>query len=348
MEPPPEQRGRTVTSRDLARLAGVSQATVSRVLNGTAQVSPDLRERVMWALEETGYRPNALAQAMKTGRTGTVGVVIARVTNPFYPELLEVMGRELASVDHRMILWETTSAGEDSAVEAIQQGLVDGVVFTTALPGSRAVDAALRRRAPMVLVNRTLEDADCDQVSSDNAAGGGLVGQYLRDHGHRHIGFIGGPSFASTARDRRDGLRRALAGSAAGLDGLVEAEGDFSHDTGHALATRMLATSGRPTAMVGANDTTAFGILNAAAALGIAVPDDLWVVGYDDVAMAAWERIDLTTVRQPSDEIARLGVRWLLERIGGAAEPSRRHRFPCHLQVRGSTGHAPPSSSSAR
>lgn len=331
---------RTVTSRDLARLAGVSQATVSRVLNGTTRVSPDLRDRVLWALEQTGYRPNALAQAMKTGRTGTVGVVIARITNPFYPELLEVIGHELAAAGHRMILWETSAAGEESAVEAIQQGLVDGVLFTTALPGSDAVEAALRRQAPMVLVNRTLPDADCDQVSSDNLAGGALVGRYLRQGGHDRIGFIGGPPSASTARERREGLRRGLAESSGGLDGLVEVEGDFSHDTGWARARELLTSDRPPTAIFGANDTTAFGVLNAAASLGLSAPDDLWVVGYDDVAMAAWERIDLTTIRQPNDEIARHAVQWLLERIAGDSQPARRHRFPCSLSVRGSTGHA--------
>lgn len=338
----PAGASRTVTSRDLARLAGVSQATVSRVLNGTTRVSPDLRDRVIWALEQTGYRPNALAQAMKTGRTGTVGVVIARITNPFYPELLEVIGHELAAADHRMILWETSAAGEESAVEAIQQGLVDGVLFTTALPGSHAVEAALRRRAPMVLVNRTLPDADCDQISSDNLAGGALVGRYLRAGGHDRVGFVGGPATASTARERREGFRRSLAVTRGGLDGLVEVEGDFSHDTGWSRAHEMLTSERPPTAVFGANDTTAFGVLDAAASLGLFVPDDLWVVGYDDVAMAAWERIDLTTIRQPNDEIARHAVQWLLERIAGDAQSARRHRFPCSLSIRGSTGHAPP------
>lgn len=132
-------------------LAGVSQATVSRVLNDSANVTPRLRGRVLRALDQTGYRPNALAQAMKTGRTGTIGVVIAGIANPFYPELLGTIGRQLAAAGHRMILWETECAGEQSAIEAIQQGLVDGVMFTTVMPGAAAVAEASRRGAPMVL-----------------------------------------------------------------------------------------------------------------------------------------------------------------------------------------------------
>jgi LacI family transcriptional regulator len=340
-EKPNEQRRLPsgVTSRDLARLAGVSQATVSRVLNNSVNVSAPLRKRVMSALEQTGYRPNALAQAMKTGRTGTIGVVISRITNPFYPELLDTIGRQLAAADHRMVLWETTSpGGEASAVDAIHQSIIDGVIFTTALPGSRAVGEALRRDAPMVLVNRTLPEAQCDQVSSDNRGGAAKVSAFFSRAGHEHVGLIGGPTGASTADERREGFREGLGRSSQ----LSEAKGDFSHDLARNAALELLGAPSPPTAIFGVNDLTAFGVLDAAKRLGIQVPSDLWVVGFDDISMASWESFDLTTVRQPSSEMARWAVTRVLARAGGLADEPEHHRLPCELVVRGSTSSIAP------
>lgn len=224
--------GRAVTSRDVASLAGVSQATVSRVLNDSANVTPRLRGRVLRALDQTGYRPNALAQAMKTGRTGTIGVVIAGIANPFYPELLGTIGRQLAAAGHRMILWETECAGEQSAIEAIQQGLVDGVMFTTVMPGAAAVAEASRRGAPMVLFDRTLPGIRCDRVSSDNIDGAALAGRHEVNGGHRRVGFIAGTPDASTA--------------AGVIDELLVAPGDFSHAAGRDGLATMLAAADPP------------------------------------------------------------------------------------------------------
>lgn len=324
---------RSVTSRDVARLAGVSQATVSRVLNDTVNVSRPLRARVLRALDQTGYRPNAAAKAMKTGRTGTIGVVIARITNPFYPELLDTIGRELAAADHRMILWETEFAGEESAIDAIRRRLVDGVLFTTAMPGQPAVAEALRRDAPTVLVNRTLAGSPCDQVSSDNEGGAALIGRHLVTAGHRQIGFIGGTPGASTAEERDRGLRRAL--TERGQDAQIQVvEGDFSHRAGSIGLAQLLDGDRPPTAVVGVNDVTAIGVLDEAVTRGLAVGNDLAVAGFDDIAMASWASFDLTTVRQPSAEMAQFAVQRLLSRVGGEQGEFVHKRFHCELVKR--------------
>lgn len=325
-----------VTSRDVARLAGVSQATVSRILTGSANVTPQLRARVVAALEQTGYRPNAMAQAMRTGRTGTIGVVVAKITNPFYPELLETIGAELAAADHRMIVWETEFAGEASAVQAIQQRLVDGVVFTTAMPGSAAVAEASRRDAPMVLVNRTLPGVRADQVSSDNEAGAALAGHHVLSGGRTRVGFVAGTPRASTAEERLRGLRQTVEASDA-ADGLLVVPGDFSHDAGRRGLEVMMASRRPPTAIVAINDVTALGILDQGRALGLRVPEDMWVVGFDDIAMASWHTFDLTTVRQPSAAMARTAVRRLLARVGGERDEHVHQRFDCELIRRGTT-----------
>jgi LacI family transcriptional regulator len=326
-----------VTSRDVARVAGVSQATVSRVLQGSPNVTGHTRARVLRALEETGYTPNVLARAMKTRRTGTIGVVVASITNPFYPEILEVLTERLAEVGRRMILW-STGPGEASAIEAIRQGLVDGVVFTAVTAESAPLAAALAQDAPVVLVNRGIHGVDCDQVTSDNVEGGRAVARYLAAGGHAHPALIGGPLATSTAVEREEGFRAELAG----LPPERFRRGDFSHAAGHAAMTSLLSTASPPTAVFCVNDLTAFGALDAARALGVRVPEDLWLVGYDDVDMASWEAFDLTTVRQPMGEMVAEALALLLARI---AEPDRaavHRRFPSRLIVRGSTAHVPP------
>ena len=173
-----------VTSRDIARLAGVSQATVSRVLQDSPRVSPETRRRVLQVLEEMNFAPDARARAMVTKRTGNVGVVVDDITNPFYPEVVEALGRTLDERGLRMMLWDAVGAGEQGAVEAIRQRLVDGVVFTTATSSSTALANAAELGLPLVLFNRSVPDVDCDQVVSDNRAGGRLVADHLADLGH--------------------------------------------------------------------------------------------------------------------------------------------------------------------
>ncbi len=331
-----------VTSRDVARVAGVSQATVSRVLHGSPRVTADTRARVLDALAATGYIPNMLARAMRTRRTGTVGVVVASITNPFYPEILEVLSHRLADLDRRMILW-TAGPGEASAIEAIRQGLVDGVVFTSVTADSAPLAEALSHGASVVLVNRGVDGVVCDQVTSDNVDGGAEVARYFARAGRTRMALIGGPADTSTAREREEGFCAELA--ALGLDLPPERarRGDFSHACGHEAMSDLLRSPEPPTAVFCVNDLTAFGALDAARAAGVAVPDDLWVVGYDDVDMASWEAFDLTTVRQPMPGMVREAVDLLLARMDDPERPVVHRRFPSRLVIRGSTArHHPP------
>lgn len=335
-----------VTSRDVARAAGVSQATVSRVLRDSARVQPGTRDRVLHALASTGYVPNGMARAMKTQRTGSIGVVVDRITNPFYPEMLEAIGHELSVSDHRLMLWDAGSSqrpspGEQSAIEAIRQRMVDGVVFTTATRDSTSLQEALQHFAPLVLLNRGVTELDCDQITSDNVEGGRRVADYLLRCGHKELGFVGGAADASTAAEREAGFRERLADSGIDLPGDRYQPGDFSYSAGHGGMRRLLQSSPSPTAVFCVNDLTAFGALGGARSLGVQVPGDVWVVGYDDIAMASWEVFDLTTVRQPIPDMVRAGLARLLGRIADPALPFEHRRFPDELIVRGSTNHAP-------
>lgn len=332
-----------VTSRHVAQLAGVSQATVSRVLQGSSRVSPETEQRVLTAMAEAGYRPHAAARTMRTRRTGTVGVVVADITNPFYPQLLEAVSQALDHAGQRMILWNAADPSESSALAAINEGTVDGLIFTTVTEGSKPLEDALRQDEPVVLLHRGLETTRCDQVSTDNEAGGRMVADYLVVAGHERIGYLQGPELPSTSRHRERGFRDRLDELGKPLSADLVAQADFSHDRARGAMRELLQRERPPTAVFCANDVTAFGAIDAAVSLGRRVPGDVWVVGYDDIAMASWDSFDLTTVRQPIADMAHTAVRLLLERIDDHSLPARRENFPGELVVRRSTAHVPQS-----
>jgi LacI family transcriptional regulator len=328
-----------VTSVDVARAAGVSQATVSRVLSGSPKVAPATRQRVLAALAETGYTPNLVARAMKTRRTGTIGVVVATITNPFYPHLIEALATALGEANYRMILWTTEGAGETSALQAIRQGVVDGLVFTTVTPESRPLVEALALGEPVVLVNRGVERVGCDQVRTDNVGGAVAMAAYLLRGGHRRIGLISGLASASTAVEREAGFRKGLAEHGAPMDETLFRRTDFSHEQGKAAMRELLSATSPPTAVFCVNDLTAFGAIDGARSLGLAVPEDVEVAGFDDIDMASWEGYDLTTVRQPIDEMAHSAIELLHARIRQPDRAPQQVTFPSNVVVRGSTAH---------
>jgi LacI family transcriptional regulator, galactose operon repressor len=333
-----DQRVAKLTSRDIATLSGVSQSTVSRVVRGYPHVSDAVRERVLRTMKATGYRPNAAARTMRTRLTGVIGVVVGRVTNPFYPELIDALSEEIGNADRQMNLWVSDHGGEPSALGAIRQGAVDGVIYTTVTASSSSLSEAIRQGAPIVLLNRTLAGLPCDKVSSDNHEGGATIARYMLRHGHERFGLIAGPVGISTGAEREEGYRRALLEAGHPLRDDMCARGEFTHASGHAGLLQLMQRTPAPTAVFCVNDVIAFGALDAARAQGIPVPEDLWIVGYDDIDMAAWEAFSLTTVRQPVGEMARLGVKMLVDRLEGRAPvPFRHERLPGELIVRNST-----------
>jgi LacI family transcriptional regulator len=326
------------TSRDVAKVAGVSQTTVSRVLQNRGNVEESTRQRVLKALEDTGYVPNLQARAMRMRRTGLVGVVTGRITNPFYPQLLDGLAQALAAADLRMALWASDEpASSTVAVQAIQGGAADGLIFTTATPDDPALRQAVSQGLPIVLVNRSISGLQCDQVTSDNVGGGRLVAEYFLQHGHTDVAVVGGNDLISTGRERREGFVSAFAEHGIQIQAERQPECDFTHDAARAVGLGLLGQERPPTAVFCVNDLVAFGMQDAAHRLGVAMPDDLWVVGYDDIPMASWDRIDLTSVRQPIESLARVAVESLVKRVKGSDEPYEHRRFAAEMAVRGST-----------
>ena len=262
-----------LTSRTIAALSGVSQTTVSRVLAGHPNVSDATRSRVLGVLAETGYTPNAAAQAMRRRRSGMLGVVVGRVTNPFFPELAEALHREITRHGLLMNLWISDGgeddAGERAALDAVGGGdrrrrLHDG-------DGHVAVAArGARRAAPVVLLNRTLPGVAVDSVSSDNAGGAVALARHFLALGHRRIGLVAGPEGVSTSAERERGFLAALA--EAGAEALA-VRGDFTHASGmRGIEELARSPGGPPTAVFAINDVVAFGVIDGARRLGLDVP----------------------------------------------------------------------------
>ncbi len=330
-----------VTSRDVARAAGVSQTTVSRVLQDSKHVRPETRERVLAALAEVGYRPNANARAMRTGRTGAIGIAMGRITNPFYPQLLVALSNALVEHGQHMVLWLSEGRAQMGAARAIHEQTVDGVIFTTVREDSATLREAIDRHAPFVLVNRGLAHLSCDQVVSDNVDGGTTVARYFAQHGRDNLAVIGGLAGVSTNDERLAGFTQAASAEGLQVKARSTILGDFTEEHGRAAFERLMASKNPPNAVFCVNDLLAFGALNAACALGVKIPDDVWLVGYDDTTMSAWQTHDLTTVHQRLDDMARAAVELLLDRIESPGNEPTELRFPSRLIVRGSTNNRP-------
>ncbi|MDB5980423.1 MAG: transcriptional regulator, LacI family [Pseudomonas sp.] len=328
-----------VTSRHVAQRAGVSQPTVSRVLAGHPYVRQAVRDKVMAAIRELDYRPNGNALAMRTNRTGNIGVVVSRLANPLYPELLQILGRTLIRAGFRMVVWNTEEMDEQAAIDAVRESRVDGVIMTTATVASTRLYDALQMNAPVVLINRVVEGWPCDQVASDNLDGGRMVAEYFLRSNRRRIGMIQGPVAASTIRDRQTGFQQALMEQGGVLDQSVcTSVEEFSYKQGFDATCRLLELPEPPDALFCVNDIIALGAIDAARNKGIDIPEQLWIVGYDDIEMASWKAFDLTTVRQPMIKMSEGAIDLLLERINGYEGEPRIVCLSEEFVVRGSSG----------
>jgi len=325
-----------VTSKDIARRLRISQSTVSRALRGDPRVAPRTMARVLEAARQMNYTPNLAARTLITRRTRTVGVVVHDITNPFYPELLEILHNEFALAGYRTVLFneQTDASAEQHLADLVNGSAADGIVYVSATLGSPLPGRP--GGVPIVLVNRYVDDVDVDTVVSDNRRGGRLVAEAMVELGHRRIALIAGPDNATTSRDRERGFREQLKASGISFDRSLRRVGQFSHHSGYHWCLDLLASERRPTAVFATNDLIAFGALDAARRVGVRVPAELSIVGFDDIDMAGWEGFNLTTVRQPLAEMGGSAARLLIERIESDDDrPPRRRVFPVGLVRRG-------------
>ncbi|GAA5036357.1 LacI family DNA-binding transcriptional regulator [Microbacterium fluvii] len=325
-----------VTSIDVAKAAGVSQTTVSRVLNGHPAVSDKMRERVLTAIDGLRYRPNLSARSLVTSRTNTIGVVLGELTNSYYAELLNTISAELAAAGYRTLIVSDRAGGAENLASTLWETSVDGVIVTTTLLPSEEMSPILSLGVPMVTMGPDFE-ARVDSLTPDNSEGGRLAARHLLDLGHRRIGVVTGPLDAGSVRDRHRGFLEEFAARDVRLDDDLVQGADLTYERAYTAAHALLSLPDRPTALFCHNDLMAFAALNAATGLGIEVPGEVSILGFDDVRASAWESFRLTTVRQPIRDMALGAVRMLLDRFADPDGDAVHVVLPCELVERATT-----------
>ncbi|MPY98030.1 MAG: LacI family DNA-binding transcriptional regulator [Actinophytocola sp.] len=336
------QEARAASVKDVAALAGVSLGTVSNVLNRPDRVSVQTKARVETAMAELGFVRNESARQLRAGRSNALAYIMLDGSNPFFTDVAQ--GIELTAEAHDLSLFTCNSGNrtdrETVYLSRLEQQRVQGVLITPVDPDDKALDELPRRGTPVVIVDRTRSTNTHCSVAVDDVLGGELAVSHLIELGHEHIAYIGGPNTLGQVRDRRRGAHKALADAGLGPDHLVDITTDaLTVDEGRKAGERLAGrpASNRPTAAFCANDMLALGLLQQCVALRMAVPDDLAIVGYDDIDFAAAAAVPLTSVRQPRRELGRRAAELLLAET---TDPNHEHQqvvFTPELVVRSST-----------
>lgn len=321
-----------VTSWDVAREAGVSQSTVSRALSGDERVSEETRKRIRKAAKRLGYTPNGHARNLQTQKSNMVGLIMADIANPFYPAVLDLFTQRVHAMGKQLLLISVPEGSTvDDVLPSMLQYQIDGLIVTSAVMSSRMRDFLANRKTRVVLFNRSLDDFSVNSVCCENTQASIEVASLLAESGHRSVAIIGGHPDTSTHRERYAGFRGELRRRGLSLTG--EEFGQNSYNGGYKAAMLLLSRSKRPDAIFCIADVMAFGALDAArSGLGLAVPSDVSIIGFDDVPSAAWPGYNLTTVRQPIEAMVARTLSLLLD---PEDFPPTALRIPGELVIRG-------------
>jgi DNA-binding LacI/PurR family transcriptional regulator len=322
-----------ITSIDVARLAKVSQSAVSRTFSPGASVSDAMRARVLAAATQLGYRPNVLARAVNSGHSRLIAILVAYLDNHFYPQVLELLSRALQEHGYQVLLFMTERGRQDEVVQKMLQYQVEGIVMASATLSSSLAQECAQTGTPVVLFNRTVPSLPVSSVTSDNFEGGRRIADFLVRGGHRRIAFIAGQEDSSTSRDREAGFIHGLAQH--GQTTLRRAVGGYTTSGARTALHEVMAPSPHPDAIFVANDHMAFAVMDELRTrYALHIPNDISIVGYDDVPEAAWNAYSLTTVRQPAQAMVDATVAILLEHMTHHTTHKRTTQLPCELIIR--------------
>jgi LacI family transcriptional regulator len=330
------------TITDVASEAGVHASTVSRVLNGHVEstIRPATRERVLAAADRLGYRPSALARSLRLQRTLTLGMLVPDITNPFFSSIIKGAEDSALERGYNLILCNSEDDPEREAtyLRVLRERQVDGLLIASSQMADATI-AELREQAfPFVLLNRAAQSDEDLAVVVDNHAAAVAVVAHLAALGHRRIGHIAGPQTTTTGVERLEGFRAGVrAHGLADAPGLVVEADAFSQEAGHRALGTMLAGAARPTAVFGANDLIAIGMLQRLREIGARVPGDVSIVGFNDIPLAGLLEPALTTVRVPQLQMGAAGAHLLIDRIEGRPIGDVRLTLPTELVVRASS-----------
>ena len=327
-----------VTISDVAREAGVSLMTVSRVVNGKEEISPATRQRVLNVIEQMGYRPSGIARGLATQRTGTLGLVVPDMANPFFSDVARGAEDRARAAGYNIFVCNTDESPqrEISALDSLEEKRVDGVVLCSSRLHDDGLRAALDHHPAAVLVNRRLEVYHVDAVLLADREGAQAATQHLIRSGHRAVGFLAGPLTSYSSQQRSKGYRAALATAGITVNPDWVRPCSYEVEDGREAARVLLSDHPELTALFCYNDLVAIGALQACADLGRRVPDDLAIVGFDDIPMADLVIPPLTTCHVPRYDLGDQAMRLLLKRIDGFAEICSEIVLPPELVVRAS------------
>ena len=325
------------SSTDVARLAGVSQSAVSRAFSPGAVVSKATMAKVHAAADELGYRPNMLARSLITRRTNMVALVTGDISNPHYARTVNAFSLGLQKRGMHVLLISLIEGQlVEAAIEEVLKYRVDGVIVISAKLSSDVGEACAKVGVPVVLYNRYVRQSNISSVRIENAEGGRRIADLLIDQGHHDVAFISGTEVDPTSGDRERGFVQRIEERGGKI--VAQVSSDFGFDSGRAGLYKLWEATVRPTAVFCASDLIAFGAMDAARHdLGLGVPRDIAIAGFDDLPAARWPSYDLTTIRQPVEAMAELALDLLMEGIGSTSARPQTLLVPGELIVRSST-----------
>jgi DNA-binding LacI/PurR family transcriptional regulator len=322
---------------DVAALAKVSESAVSRTFND-GSVSHHVRQRVLAAARELGYRPNAMAAALPTGRSNVIAILMTTNTNSHFPEVLSALSH--AADNHKMRVMLFTLDNPMLVSDVVDQILsyqVDAVLSLTDVPEA---DARILETngVPLVLYNHSAATYPANLVSCDHLTAGKVLGEYLLSLGHRHFGIIQGPPRSVLAQDRATGICDMLASVGIARKDICSAVGDFSYDSGRIAARDILGRNAGTTALVCVNDMMAIGAIDEALAMGLMIPNDISVASFDGVPASRWTHYQLTTMRQPLPQLAEAALDAIIRLLATPGRAREARFLTCELSIGASTG----------
>ena len=329
------------TIKDVARACGVAPSTVSNALSGSGYVRDDTRAQVLDAAKRLGYRASSVARGLRMQRSWSVGLLLADIANPWFPELVRGVEDVLWSAQINLVLCNTDyqAEKEDAYLRHLLDKRVDGLILASTGAESPAVPRLQAEGVPLVMLNRRHGSVATDYVGMDNKGGVAAAVKHLVELGHRRIAFIAGRISSSAANERREGYLLAMAEHVGPAPAELMAQGDYSIVSGFEAARRLLTLTSRPTAIVSANDFMAYGAIDAITRAGMSVPKDMSVTGFDDILVSGLSLIGLTTVRPPTWKLGATAAELLLQRVGKKGVASRESIIlPSELVVRATTG----------
>jgi DNA-binding LacI/PurR family transcriptional regulator len=324
------------TSNDVARVAGVSQSTVSRSFDPNSPVSTETRAKVFAAAAELGYQPNVIARSLITQRTNIIGIVMANLTaSHFYPVVLEHFTHQLQAMGKQILLLNTPPGRSvDEMLPQVLSYQVDALIIASLTPGNEIIDVSYRGGRPVILFNRYVQDTNASVVCCDNCEGGRIAADYLLDNDYQQIAYIAGPENTSTNIMREKGFTDQL--RKRGYTDIIREQAEYSYNAGREAIRNLVARAQTPDAIFCAADIIALGVMDAARyELGLKIPQDLAVIGFDDIPLAQWPTYNLTTIRQPVEKMVTSTLD-LIERGDEITKKPEIKIFPVELIKRGS------------